>query len=497
MIVLPDRIRDATIVALETLAKRQDIPQDVAIELQIAAGVLGYARHLTDSGAPTIQKHCAEVVALLRDLPDGMANEQRQVVTHLQTEARALASAQVDVNELHRRFAKLLSGLDQLLIDFARHAPASSQALPAKIAAPLMEWQVSLNALSQVPPNRNEVAARDNTVEKQNMQTLLRVRMKDAGLIISEWTVLPGGFGKETCLFKVDGGEINAELVMRRDIDASLIKGVDCHEVKQEYPLLKAIFDLGFPVPEPLFVETDSTIVGGPDFMIMRRVIGKVEGDVLGGTGKVAPIIQRQLAQVTARLHLLPPQRQLGEGTPEFAPALWDMTTADCTRHYINAWYGMYLAKSHMAIPAVHSMFNWLLTNVPDSDDQTTVVHGDIGLHNLLFHDGELASVLDWEFAHIGDPAEDLGIIYTVMREQLDWNIFLDVYAQAGRTMPSMRRIRYYEIWMNFRNLCIASICLEQFASGHLKQIRYGVFATRFVPHYIERVTTLIREWRA
>jgi aminoglycoside phosphotransferase (APT) family kinase protein len=187
----------------------------------------------------------------------------------------------------------------------------------------------------------------------------------------------------------------------------------------------------------------------------------------------------------------------LGEGTPELHPDLWGMTTANCVRHYINAWYTLYQGKPHMPIPVIHGMVNWLRANVPESNDRPTLVHGDIGLHNLLFDQGRLSSVLDWEFAHIGDPAEDLGIIYTVMREQLDWDSFLDEYSKAGGKVPSMSRIRYFEILMNFRNLMVASIALGQFASGQLREIRYGVFATRFIPHYIERVSTLIREWKA
>jgi hypothetical protein len=37
------------------------------------------------------------------------------------------------------------------------------------------------------------------------------------------------------------------------------------------------------------------------------------------------------------------------------------------------------------------------------------VVHGDFRLGNVLVGDRGLAAVLDWELAHVGDPAEDLG----------------------------------------------------------------------------------------
>lgn len=40
---------------------------------------------------------------------------------------------------------------------------------------------------------------------------------------------------------------------------------------------------------------------------------------------------------------------------------------------------------------------------------ETTVVHGDFRLGNLLVDESGLTGVLDWELAHLGDPASDLG----------------------------------------------------------------------------------------
>ena len=36
-------------------------------------------------------------------------------------------------------------------------------------------------------------------------------------------------------------------------------------------------------------------------------------------------------------------------------------------------------------------------------------MHGDFRIGNLMILETALTGVLDWEFAHIGDPAEDLG----------------------------------------------------------------------------------------
>ncbi len=51
---------------------------------------------------------------------------------------------------------------------------------------------------------------------------------------------------------------------------------------------------------------------------------------------------------------------------------------------------------------------SWLDAN-PLTARPSTVVHGDFRLGNLIVDASGLASVLDWELAHTGDPMEDLG----------------------------------------------------------------------------------------
>jgi len=59
--------------------------------------------------------------------------------------------------------------------------------------------------------------------------------------------------------------------------------------------------------------------------------------------------------------------------------------------------------------PAFEIAFRWLEANRPAGQRPDAVVHGDFRIGNLIVgHDG-LRAVLDWELAHLGDPAEDLG----------------------------------------------------------------------------------------
>jgi aminoglycoside phosphotransferase (APT) family kinase protein len=60
--------------------------------------------------------------------------------------------------------------------------------------------------------------------------------------------------------------------------------------------------------------------------------------------------------------------------------------------------------------PAFELGFRWLEAHRPASVTPT-LVHGDFRLGNVLMAPDGLASVLDWELAHAGDPMEDLGWI--------------------------------------------------------------------------------------
>ena len=58
--------------------------------------------------------------------------------------------------------------------------------------------------------------------------------------------------------------------------------------------------------------------------------------------------------------------------------------------------------------PAFELAFRWLAQRLP-APVTPTFVHGDYRIGNVIFGPEGLRSVLDWEGAHLGDPAEDLG----------------------------------------------------------------------------------------
>ena len=55
----------------------------------------------------------------------------------------------------------------------------------------------------------------------------------------------------------------------------------------------------------------------------------------------------------------------------------------------------------------MNNLIEWLPKNIPD-DDETSIVHGDYRLDNMIFNNNhEVIGVLDWELSTLGHPIAD------------------------------------------------------------------------------------------
>lgn len=64
------------------------------------------------------------------------------------------------------------------------------------------------------------------------------------------------------------------------------------------------------------------------------------------------------------------------------------------------------------AIPIFELAIGWLERNHPTAR-APALLHGDFRMGNLLIDHSGIAAVLDWELAHIGDPAQDIAYLCT------------------------------------------------------------------------------------
>jgi aminoglycoside phosphotransferase (APT) family kinase protein len=162
----------------------------------------------------------------------------------------------------------------------------------------------------------------------------------------------------------------------------------------------------GFPVARPLLLCEDPTVVGTP-FYLMEHVQGRGLWDqaLPGMTPAERFAIWDELNAVMARLHALD-YRALG--LADYGKA------GNYLQRQIARWTRQYRATDSARIEAMDRLIEWLPLNIPPGDE-TTVVHGDFRLDNVIFHPSEprILAVLDWELSTLGDPMADFAYLAT------------------------------------------------------------------------------------
>uniref|UniRef100_A0A669EZN3 Acyl-CoA dehydrogenase family, member 11 n=1 Tax=Oreochromis niloticus TaxID=8128 RepID=A0A669EZN3_ORENI len=208
--------------------------------------------------------------------------------------------------------------------------------------------------------------------------------------------------------------------VLRKQPPGELLPGA--HKVDREYRVQKALFSVGFPVPQPLLHCADIKVIG-TEFYLMQHVKGRIFRDLrLPG---VSPAERTALyvaaVEVLAKLHSL--------DLPSLNLEAYGRGPGYCRRQ-VSTWTKQYTAAAHRDIPAMNELSDWLMKNLPASDNEVTLVHGDYRLDNLIFHPTEarVIAVLDWELSTTGQPLADLA--YFLMPHY--WPASLSVISTMG-----------------------------------------------------------------
>jgi aminoglycoside phosphotransferase (APT) family kinase protein len=106
----------------------------------------------------------------------------------------------------------------------------------------------------------------------------------------------------------------------------------------------------------------------------------------------------------------------------------------------IDRWSKQYRASETEKIEAMDNLMAWLPANIP-AGDETSIVHGDYRLDNVIFHPNEprILAVLDWELSTLGHPLSDFA--YHCMTWRLSPGLFrgLQGHDLAALGIPSER----------------------------------------------------------
>ena len=173
------------------------------------------------------------------------------------------------------------------------------------------------------------------------------------------------------------------------------------HAVEREHRIIAALQGSGVPVPRVHALCEDASVIGTA-FFVMDHVEGRVFRDV--NLPDIAPAertaIYDAMNEVLANFHRLD-WRALG--LADFG------RPGSYFARQIERWTKQYDAARTVDIPAMESLKTWLPAHLP-ADDETSLVHGDYRLENMIFHPSEprVLAVLDWELSTLGHPLADL-----------------------------------------------------------------------------------------
>jgi aminoglycoside phosphotransferase (APT) family kinase protein len=206
---------------------------------------------------------------------------------------------------------------------------------------------------------------------------------------------LTGGASRDTWAIDVAVSETTQPLVLRRDLGGEIMDSALSRE--QEFRLLQIVHEAGVLAPRPRWLCNDPSVLGAP-FFLMDRLEGESVGRRIVREPALAEARRRlpaQMAEQLTRIHaIIVPQSNLSFLATTTAEEALRQTTEQLWR----------LKEPH---PALELAIRWLAKRVPVRQ-ALVLVHGDFRIGNLMVGPAGLVGVFDWEFTHLGDPAEDL-----------------------------------------------------------------------------------------
>lgn len=297
----------------------------------------------------------------------------------------------------------------------------------------------------------------DATEQLQNALEEKLSALTQGDVRIENLRMLAGGASQETWQLDlhVEAGEPRGDyrLVLRRQLGGKIY--ANALDLWREFRLMQVAYasDVLVPYPQAWL----PNLLGRPAALLHWKsgeTIGRriVREPALENARKKLP---SQMGKMLARIHQIDIQKYaLYEFLPapphDKPPAMWDLIQLERNLDEIG--------EPH---PALELGLRWLHRHAPAPPARLAVLHGDYRIGNVMVSENGLESVLDWEFAHIGDPYEDLA--WSLVR---DWRFgndhlhfggiaetdeYFAAYEKVSGMQVDLSAVRYWEIMGNVR----------------------------------------------
>lgn len=241
--------------------------------------------------------------------------------------------------------------------------------------------------------------------ERDRVDAVLRVMRRNgpiaADLEAVSFEQLQGGFSRQ--IYRIglaSPGTPPFYVIVRVHQPGSLVEtGLDA-----EYRTYEALAGVPVPTPRLFGYEGDADNAFGGTFFVMDCMPGRpanvwraADRAMLRSDWEGPRRIADDMVRYLATIH--------SGDTVSVQAVVPTVGFTDLVGRWQRLWDEVKLRRD----PIVEEAYAWALDRVPDSVP-ARLVHGDFRIGNCLVADG-VTGILDWEFAHVGDPRFDLGYL--------------------------------------------------------------------------------------
>jgi aminoglycoside phosphotransferase (APT) family kinase protein len=320
----------------------------------------------------------------------------------------------------------------------------------------------------------------DRSVQER-VRDYLKTKLPDAReLTLSDFVQTPGGWSHEIYIFYAnwneEGHSVRRGFCLRKDPGVGLLR--ELSSLEQQFLVIKALEATSAPTPKAYWYEEDSSLLGGPFF-----VMEKVEGEVPNPWSRVGKQfyaeaakrgkLPRSFVEALASLHNLD-WRAAGLdfiGVPK--------SGNDFVLREIAKWESLIQQSRLKPEPVLTEVVMWLKANAP-SVQRLAFVHGAYRTGNLIIKDDAIAAIIDWELQVIGDPLYDVAYVLSELNREgspllsciVERDFFLEYYQELTGIKIDLEVCRYYEILYMMRSAAFWLSASGLFAEGKSKDLR-------------------------
>jgi len=276
--------------------------------------------------------------------------------------------------------------------------------------------------------------------------TLLAWVESTTGGRVTQTTRPPGGGSRELYLIDVERDDgMTLQLVLRCEAGGSFT-GTEISPAK-EATVYRALEHTEVPVPRVMALSPGETA------LLMERLAGTADMSPLASDARTA--VMEAFVDALAALHNLDVDKLDLPGFPR--PG----TPEDHARLEISTWARLADDGIQEVDPMVRYSGAWLLAHPPAHVSRTVLVHGDAGPGNFLYDDSGVTGIVDWEFAHLGDPMDDWAWMHSRAAEA-ELDALKQRYGHATGIPVDEDQIRYYRAAVDYRCAITTSLAVAK-----------------------------------